>query len=220
MESGKLTKMKVIGYEKPDYSEEIGEYEVLVNPDNYKNRAELNYTTNASPIGTSAETVKFRGAGSNVFEINFFFDGTGVMTQEKVDNQISKLKKLIFSYNGDIHEPNYVKIFWGTQFLFQGRLKSWQPSYTMMDPEGTPLRAEIACTFIYSITPKKKALLENRNSSDLTHVREVKAGDHLPGMCYKIYGDSKYYLQVARFNGISDFRSILPGDQITFPPLN
>ncbi|WP_139229133.1 CIS tube protein [Algoriphagus aquimarinus] len=211
--------MKVIGYKESDYSAEIGEYEVLVNPDNYKDKAELRYSSNSSPIGTSMESVKFRGAGAHEFEINFFFDGTGVMTKQKVDDQINQLKSLIFTYNGDIHEPNYVKIFWGTQFLFQGRLKTWQPTYTMMDPDGTPLRAEIACVFIYSITPKKKALLENKNSSDLTHIREVKMGDHLPAMCYKIYGESKYYIQVARYNGISNFRSILPGDQIIFPPI-
>ncbi|SIN80175.1 CIS tube protein [Algoriphagus halophilus] len=219
MDTGKLTKMKLVAYKEPDFSGQIGEYEVLVNPEKYKDKSEIKYSTVLSPIGSSYESTKFRGAGPKVFTMDFFFDGTGILNSEKVDLQIQNLKDLIYTYNGDIHEPNYIKIFWGTQFLFQGRLQSWEPNYTMMDTDGTPLRAEVKCGFIYSITAKKKALLENKNSADLTHVREVKSGDHLPAMCYKIYGDSKYYIQVAKFNGISNFRDILPGDQIIFPPI-
>ncbi len=219
MDTGKLTKMKVVAYKKPDYSDQVGEYDVLVNPDRYKNKSELVYTTSSSPVGTSAETVKFRGAGSKFFEMEFFFDSTGVICSDQIDLQITALKDLIYSYNGDIHEPNYIKIFWGTQFLFQGRLKTWEPNYTMMDMDGTPLRAEVKATFIASVTPKKKALEERRNSSDLTHIRTVKDGDTLPVMCYRIYGDSGLYIQVAVYNSLDDFRTISPGDQLIFPPL-
>jgi nucleoid-associated protein YgaU len=47
----------------------------------------------------------------------------------------------------------------------------------------------------------------------------VKAGDTLPLMCYMIYGDPKYYLAVAAANNLSNFRSLLPGTDIVFPPL-
>ncbi len=219
MESGKLTKMKLVAYKKPDFSDKVGEYDVLVNPDKYSDKSELNYSTNSSPQGTSAETVKFRGAGSKLFTMDFFFDSTGVLSTQPVDDQIEELKELIYAYNGDIHEPNYVKILWGTQSLFEGRLKEWDVLYSMMDLNGTPLRAEIKAVFIGSVSAKKKSLEEGRNSSDLTHIRMVKAGDTLPGMCFKIYGDSKYYLQVAEFNSLDQIRSIRPGDQLVFPPL-
>jgi len=47
----------------------------------------------------------------------------------------------------------------------------------------------------------------------------VKAGDTLPLMCYLIYGDPKYYLAVAEANGLGNFRSLIPGMAIVFPPL-
>jgi phage tail protein X len=219
MDSGKLTKMKLVAYKKPDFSDKVGEYDVLVNPDKYNDKSELKYSTNSSPLGVSAETVKFRGAGSKLFNMDFFFDSTGVLSEEPVDDQIDNLKELIYSYNGDIHEPNYVKILWGTQSLFEGRLKEWDILYSMMDLNGTPLRAEIKAIFIGSVSAKKKALEERKNSSDLTHIRTVKAGDTLPSMCFKIYGDSKYYIQVAAFNGMDNIRVIRAGDQVVFPPL-
>jgi hypothetical protein len=219
MDSGNLTKMKLVAYKKPDFTDQVGEYDVLVNPDKYRDRSELKYSTNSSPLGISAETVKFRGAGTKFFNMDFFFDSTGVLTTQPVDDQIDELRGLIYSYNGDIHEPNYVKIIWGTQSLFEGRLKEWDILYSMMDLDGTPLRAEIKAVFIGSVSVKKKALEERRNSSDLTHIRIVKAGDTLPGMCFKIYGDTKYHIQVAEYNALDNIRSISPGDQLIFPPL-
>lgn len=218
-DSGNLIKMKLVAYLKPDFTDQVGEYDVLVNPDKYSDKSEMKYSTNSSPLGISAETVKFRGAGAKTFNMDFFFDSTGVLTKDPVDQQIADLEALVYTYNGDIHEPNYVKIIWGTQSLFQGRLKEWDILYSMMDLDGTPLRAEIKAVFIGSVSVKKKALQEGRNSSDLTHIRTVQAGDTLPAMCYKIYGESGYHIQVAEYNSLDHIRAITPGDQLIFPPL-
>jgi nucleoid-associated protein YgaU len=56
-------------------------------------------------------------------------------------------------------------------------------------------------------------------SPDLTHVRRVKAGDTLPGLCDQIYGDPRLYLKVAAANGLDDFRRLVPGTKVFFPPL-
>jgi nucleoid-associated protein YgaU len=60
---------------------------------------------------------------------------------------------------------------------------------------------------------------ENRSSPDLTHYRIVKAGDNLPLMTQRIYGDPKYYLEVARVNKLVNFRNLKPGQAIYFPPI-
>lgn len=216
---GELTKMKIVAYKDPDFSSLLGEYNLLVNPENYKVRDEQQYAVSDTVNGSSAQTVKYRGGAAGLFELALFFDGTGVITDEKVDDQIKKVKDLIYTYNGDIHEPNYLKVYWGTQSLFQGRLKSWNVNYTMLDMDGTPLRAEATIVIIASISAKKKALEEKKNSADLTHVRTVLAGDNLPLMCYRIYGDSSYYIKVAQHNELTNFRDLKPGDKIVFPPV-
>jgi hypothetical protein len=216
---GELTKMKIVAYKDPDFTSQLGEYNLLVNPENYKMRNEQQYSVQETTAGSSAQTVKYKGAGTDLFELALFFDGTGVLTKKKVDDQVKEVKDLVYKYNGDIHEPNYLKVYWGTQSLFQGRLKSWNINYTMLDLDGTPLRAEAVIVIMASISAKKKALEEKRNSADLTHVRTVLAGDNLPLMCHRIYGDSSYYIKVARHNKITNFREIKPGDVITFPPV-
>lgn len=216
---GELTKMKIVAFKDPDFSSKLGEYDVLVNPENYKQKNEQQYSTTDTTNGSSAQTTKYKGGGSGLFEIVLFFDGTGVITKDKVADQVKKVKDLIYKYNGDIHEPNYLRVYWGTQSLFQGRLKSWNVNYTMLDMDGSPLRAEATAILIASVSVKKKALEEKKNSSDLTHVRTVLDGDNLPLMCYRIYGDSSYYIKVAQHNNITNFRAIKPGDVITFPPV-
>ena len=64
-----------------------------------------------------------------------------------------------------------------------------------------------------------RAAKENNKSPDLTHFRIVKAGDTLPLMTYAIYGDSKYYLEVAKANNLINFRKLDAGQRIFFPPL-
>ncbi len=216
---GELTKMKIVAYKDPDFSSQLGEYDLLVNPENYKFKNEQQYAVTDTVNGSSAQTVKYKGGAAGLFELALFFDGTGVITDEKVDDQIKKAKDLIYTYNGDIHEPNYLKVYWGTQSLFQGRLKSWNVNYTMLDMDGTPLRAEATIVIIASVSAKKKALEEKKNSADLTHIRTVLDGDNLPLMCYRIYGDSSYYIKVAQHNELTHFRDLKPGDKIIFPPV-
>jgi len=48
---------------------------------------------------------------------------------------------------------------------------------------------------------------------------QVRDGDTLPLLCERIYGDSRYYMAVARFNGLRQFRALTPGMALHFPPL-
>ncbi|HZL12357.1 MAG TPA: hypothetical protein VFC65_20420 [Prolixibacteraceae bacterium] len=211
--------MKIVAFKDPDFSRKLGEYDVLVNPENYKQKNEQQYSMTNTTNGSSAQTARYKGGGTGLFEIILFFDGTGIISKDKVDDQIKEVKDLVYQYNGDIHEPNYLRVYWGTQSLFQGRLKSWNVNYTMLDMDGSPLRAEATAVLIASVSAKKKALEEKKNSSDMTHLRTVLDGDNLPLMCYRIYGDSRFYIKVAQYNEITNFRAIKPGDVITFPPV-
>lgn len=38
-------------------------------------------------------------------------------------------------------------------------------------------------------------------------------------MTKRIYGDSKYYLEVARVNKLTTFRKLKTGQQLIFPPI-
>jgi nucleoid-associated protein YgaU len=108
---------------------------------------------------------------------------------------------------------------WGENSIFKGRVTEVSINHKLFKPDGTPIRASATVKFRSSIEEQKRAAQENRSSPDLTHVRKIKFGDTLPLMCYRIYGDPKYYLQVAEANGLDNFRRLKPGTDIFFPPL-
>ena len=112
----------------------------------------------------------------------------------------------------------YLKIAWGA-FISKCVLKSAEITYTLFKPDGYPLRAKVKATFSANIDDALRVAEERKSSPDLTHVRVVKQGDHLSLMTQQIYGDPGYYLQVARFNNLKNYRKLEVGQELLFPPL-
>jgi nucleoid-associated protein YgaU len=50
-----------------------------------------------------------------------------------------------------------------------------------------------------------------------THIVQIR--DTLPELCNKIYNDSSYYMQVAKYNSLNKYRKLVPGTQLIFPPI-
>jgi hypothetical protein len=135
-----------------------------------------------------------------------------------VTDRVKAFLKLAFQYNGSIHEPNYLLLEYGA-IRFPCRLSSVDIKYTLFDRDGTPLRAELTVKLVADKDTKKRAKEEGKTSPDLTHARVVRHGDTLPLLTHEIYGSSAYYLDVARYNQLDDFRRLTPGQQLLFPPL-
>ncbi|MNE44020.1 hypothetical protein D3C80_1382270 [compost metagenome] len=158
------------------------------------------------------------------------FDDTGVFDEHSnfsilegrktqgVEADIQKFMKLAYTINSDIHRPNYLEISWGV-LQFQGVLSEISIEYKLFAPDAKPLRAIAKTKFRKFIEPKKAAAESNLKSPDLTHIRVVEEGDNLPLMTQRIYGDSKYYLEVARVNKLTAFRKLKAGQRLFFPPI-
>ncbi|MBI3525616.1 MAG: peptidoglycan-binding protein [Betaproteobacteria bacterium] len=196
-------------------------FEVMLNPSGYTYDQEIKYSTETA-LGDPAKAPKFKCAGKEKVNFSIVLDGTGVVPVSgaavDVKTQIQKLNKVCYDYNGSNHEPNIVQLVWGS-LSFNGRLTSMSTEYTLFKPTGEPLRAKIKLTFTDYVSVKEEALKANKTSPDLTHLIEVKAGDSLPLLCFRIYKNSAYYLEVAKSNGITNFRDIKPGTRLNFPPL-
>lgn len=229
MPSGKLEKMKIYAY--PDsQSMERGRsalagspIEVLINPESFTMDYKLKFSEDGQGQGTSGRQLKYEYTDPEEMSFEFLFDCTGIIDGRRRDNvtdEIDRMKRLLTEYNGDNHEPPHIKLAWGSSALFKGRLTTLSINYKLFSPDGQPLRAVAKATFKQSIEEEKRAAQENNSSPDLTHIRTVKGGDTLPLMCYEIYGDPKYYLQVAAANQLENFRSLQTGTEIFFPPID
>lgn len=225
--SGSLEKMTVIAYQKSNFTSEVGRFTVFINPEKYSHTYKICWN-DVQAQGSPGGSPNFNKVPSDSVKFELVFDGTGVVasklpgvlpfTDDGIVAQIDAFKKLVFNYNGNIHSPNFLKLSWGT-LLFKCRLQSLSISYTLFKPDGTPLRARADATFIGYNDEVELALQAKKSSPDLTHIVTVKAGETLPLLCYRIYGTSAVYVQVARANGLADFRALTTGTQLVFPPL-
>jgi len=234
--SGELIKLKIKAYSDERFSEEIseGEFKTLLNPDRYTFNYKIEQN-NSQASGTSSSAARFNKIPPENLDLEFVFDRTGVVvdygspsisSDDKVYkdegngiiDDIEQFKRVVFDYNGDKHRPNYLVISWGT-LLFKGTLTEMNITYKLFKPDGLPLRASVRAKFKGFVEDNLRVARENNSSPDLTHVRMVKEGDNLPLMTYRIYGDPKYYLEVAKANGIANFRKLKAGQMIVFPPI-
>jgi hypothetical protein len=220
MPTGHLEKLKIVAFRNADYSEEQGNFTAMLNPETYTIDYKIDYQEGQGQ-GTSAAQLRFTGIKPQEFAFELLLDSTGIVDgnpRESIEDDINNLRDLLLKYEGDIHEPKHFKVVWGS-LLFKGRCLGLNIATKLFNPGGKPIRAVCKVTFHGSLEDNLRVAEERRSSADLTHYRMVKEGDTLPLLCYKIYGSSAWYPQVARVNGITNVRSIKPGMELFFPPL-
>lgn len=212
-------KLTIYAYSDSAMTKQIGEYEVKVNPEKYTQSYAAVYNQSGA-AGSSNIPLKFDHQRPSTIKFELLFDATGAIPGSATDltAEINKFLSVVWRYQGSIHEPFYLKVFWG-DLSFGARLTALDLAYTMFRPDGTPLRARGDVTFTNYVDPATLAAQEKKQSADLTHVRQVVAGDTLPALCEKIYGLPGLFPLVARHNGLRHFRRLEPGRQLVFPPL-
>lgn len=226
-ENGRLEKMLILAFKDAEKVESGGKkeaddsFEALINPETYTLEYKVK-TAEDQGHGTSGVQTTFEYTMPEELTFEFLFDNTGIIDgkakKDGIFDDVNHFRKILTEYQGKSHEPYHLKLVWGN-LIFKGRAVELSITYKLFNPDGQPIRAVARAKFKGSIEEKKRAAKENKSSSDLTHVRKVKAGDTLPLMCYRIYGDPKYYLKVAEINGLGNFRSLMPGTDLVFPPL-
>lgn len=221
MAGGRLEKLVVRAYSTPDHAESslVGTFTAYVNPSELTLAWEMEYDSGQGS-GTTGARMDFSKVKPGELQLAFFLDGTGangvkIDVQEQVDAFTT-----LTGYNGDIHRPNYLLVAWGTIQVKRCVLKSASVAYKLFKPDGTPLRATISATFVDAVEDQTRVALAQDSSPDLTHVRVLRAGQTLAGLCHEIYGDATLSVKVARVNGLDGLRRLPAGTRLRFPPLD
>ncbi|WP_122158655.1 LysM peptidoglycan-binding domain-containing protein [Paraburkholderia sp.] len=216
---GKLEKVVVKGYNDERFSASAGSYTLKINPASFSQQFKTTYDPNKT-TDTAGRVMRYVTIEPQTVSFEFYLDATGVIDGiASVNDEIARFRTVAYDFNGSIHSPNYLHLVWGKSLDFKCRLTSLDIEYQLFDPDGTPLRAKLKISLVQFLSADELARLANKTSPDLTHARVAVAGDTLPLMCFRIYGDSRFYLEVARYNGLTDFRNLRPGTSVIFPPL-
>ncbi len=215
---GELKKMVIEAYRQADYSGSAAdEFTVMFNPNTYARKYEVEYQDRQGQGDTGSPQV-FGKIKPQEYTFELLFDGTGTAAERvEVEREVERFLKVTGKHDGEIHRPMYLKLAWGS-LISKCVLKNAEITYTLFKPDGYPLRAKVKATFAENVDDALRVAEERKSSPDLTHVHEVRAGEHLTLLVHRYYGDASRYFQVARFNNLQNFH-LEVGQRLAFPPI-
>lgn len=228
-DSGKLIKVKIHAFDDENFKKKSTTspepITLPVNPESFNKNLRINLNQQRGQ-GNQGTNPDYSGTAPETLKLDFVLDGTNTIQEYKplggkpeVKDQLAAFMKTVYDMNCKIHRPNFLQIHWAT-LIFSCVLTDLQLNYTLFKANGDPLRVKVSATFLKYLSQKERVARECKESPDLTHTRQVKAGDRLDNMTNDIYNNPKYVLQIAKANGLSTFRKIRPGAQFVFPPLD
>jgi hypothetical protein len=236
--SGKLEKLVIISFRDKNFTDEVkdSKFTAPINPESFTKNFKVERDSRAAH-GSAGRDPKFTSTGPQELKLEFILDGTGTMegyveveNKKKgpenngpylsVHQQLQAFLKCVYDYDGEIHGPRYLIVFWGSDIKFPCVLTNLDVNHTLFATNGFPIRVRLSATFMGYITPESQKALTRVSSPDLTHHRKIKLGDRLDLMTDRIYKDPRFLLQVAKANRLSTIRQLKPGADIYFPPFD
>lgn len=219
---GSLEPMKITGYTDEQFTKRFPgpPYLMMLNPESIKWQRSIEYNHQQAP-DSSSPSQRYKSTPSDKLNFDVVIDCTGIVDPKRVSmaTEITSLENIIFTYNGTIHRPNFVRVQWGKDLVFNGVLSSFDISYTLFRPDGSPLRAKVSLGFAQYISPQTVKIQDQDESPDISHLVTVVEGVTLPELCEKIWDEEDYYIQAARYNDLNKFRSLKGIEKLIFPPI-
>ncbi len=222
---GKVEKLKFTAYGDDKFNNKKEKFTVQYNPLTFKNSYEI-AREKVCIVGSSNSEMKFAQIESPDLNFEFTLDATGAspnsftgfVNDKNIEKLVNKFLEVCYYIDSETHQPHYIEISYG-KMLHKTVFKSCEIKYTLFENDGTPLRAVISAKF-QAVENKELVWRKlDQHSPDLTHKRIVKDKDTVIAMSNKIYERNDLYQEVARFNGLNNFRSVVTGSELFFPSL-
>jgi len=215
-----LQKLKVVAYSDAACSSLVGSFEAMFNPEKYAQNYGISYKS-FKTMSSGLHAPSYAHNDPSTMSLKLIVDSNysllGMTTS--VSKAVKKFIELTYSVNGEIHQPNFLKVQWG-DLDYPCRLKSLSVTYTLFDQSGKPLRAELDTSFIWSEDKQVQKAKSNLSSPDMTHLKVIDgAMGTLPLTAQSAYNDPSYYMMLAQSNQLDHFRSLVKGEKIQCPPL-
>ena len=154
--------------------------------------------------------------------LDLFFDTTLVRFPPPNVQNYTKAVYNLTNVIGSLNRPPRCKLVWGiisgkdSVLLPDGLLQQVTKTLTHFLEDGTPVRARLSCTFIEWTDPETQKKIQNPIDDP---VRIVRQGETLTSIAAEEYNDPTLWRLIADVNQLSNPRKLIPGSQITVPPL-
>jgi hypothetical protein len=223
-----LQKLVIRSFANNDFTGEdkSRKFTTPINPETFTKSFKVDLDTRRGH-GNNGTDVRFKSTVPEELKLEFLLDGSGTMEgyvdeykKMGVHDQLDRLQKCAYDFDGNIHRPRFLIVFWGSEIDFRCVLSNLDLNYTLFKPSGEPLRVKVTATFLNFKAKAEQLAEDRRNSPDLTHYRKVQSGDRLDQMTFRIYNDATYLMQVAKVNNLSSIRAVPTGLDLYFPPFD
>lgn len=215
-------------------------FEVQINPEQITRNFSIKYHEPNTP-GHNGSEFQFEKVNPEELELRFILDGTGAVLQNDkpgadvlgsllnelpdevkgayVPLKVAQLQSAVYDFSDEQHRTPFILVEYG-KLVFLGLLQNMSVNYNLFSPAGIPLRAEVTLNLKSHSAARDSSAMLSLLSPDLTRQHLVIAGENILRICFDTYEDEKYYIEVARANGIVNFRNIEPGTTLILPPID
>lgn len=217
-----MGKMSITSYTDENFrSESHSSLELPVNPAKVKLTKGILYAEDKQLGSLNGSNAYVRYQPETLY-FECLFDMTNAMEDDDetkpVHDMVGELEQRLYDYNTEAHRPSFVKVEYG-DITFFGQLKTLNTEYSLFDPDGIPLRAELKVTLTGYCSQKEEKSRFSKRSPDVSRLVTLKEGQTLAALCDEIYGDPLLVDRVARFNNLNGYRDIPAGTEILMPML-
>lgn len=178
-----------------------------------------------NPSRTADETSmpEFVGSGPRNLSVDVLLDATATH-DNSVETRVEQLLKACVPTKKSLATKKpaspWVRFEWGTAKTtsFDGVLSNLSVDYSLFDVDGRPLRARCSLSIeeAGTDTPGQNP---TSGSREARRTHRVVAGDSLPQLAWREYGDATAWRVIAEANDIDDPMLLVPGVELLVPAM-
>ena len=201
----------------------IARLNLQFNPNSLQLRKSTEWRRTPSRMAGESALPEFVGSGPRELSLEVFLDATS-KHDDSVEQAVEKLMKGCVPTPASLARKKpaspWVRFEWGSARTtsFDGVLSSLSVTYSLFDVDGKPLRATCSLSIEEaSVDPPGQNPTSGARTARSTHT--VVAGDSLPLLAWREYGDATAWRAIAEANGIDDPMALAPGAELVVPAL-
>lgn len=197
-----------------------GEIKFTFNPNEFTIAKTASWERKPQRGATTTAMPQFTGSEPATLSLEVFFDA-GEFSSPTVAKDVQRLLDTVTplpkTISSNRPSPPWVVFGWGKFMSFVAIVKQVSAKYTLFRPDGTPIRA--AVTLSLEEVPTDPPPKQNPTSGALSahRMHTMVAGDSLPSVAQREYGDPTRWRDLAAANGIDDPMRLPPGTTLLVP---
>ncbi|MFF2752096.1 peptidase M23 [Kitasatospora sp. NPDC058048] len=203
---------------------ERGRLSLQFNPEQLEVRRSASWGRSDAPALMTPPPPQFLGSDPTSLGVRLFFDATaehGRGVERSVTRLLECCRPEPHRASDRSPSPPWVRLAWGSARTtsFTAIVRQVSVTYTLFDPEGTPLRAEASLELeeVGGAPARQNPTSGGLGAAQARAVHQVVQGDTLAHLAARYYGDPTIWRVIAEANAVDDPLGVPAGAALIVP---